>query len=296
MKRVFVLMVAMCFVVMSLTSCGSSGYSGGYSSGSYMNGMTTDSYAEDVYYDGSGYNYGGTYISGDDVDYSYTFSAGGNTSKTRQDMLDYYEELQALVDKNDGYIQDVDNRYTSYTIDSGTYISNRVLHYKATGELRFTIQIDNEYVPLIFESLEKFCKDNKFEITAYNQRITNYINYNVVPDGTDIDWYDRGHTITDSELARRLAYADFYVTISYAIPRGWFEVAGLSIREMASDIWDSFGSVVTGCIVMIFAFAILFVAGLEFYKAYKRAVYKYRTKHPEYYPPKEVVYKEADKK
>lgn len=290
LKAVMVCFLSALFIAMSFVACGSSGSEkGGYNNGSYMtsdsiNSFGGSSYSSD-YYDYSS----GTYISGSYADYSYNFSAEGKTKKTQQHMLDYYEELQELVIESGGYMDTVNNNYNRYEIDpTSTYYTRMEKTYIATGRLRFNIQIPNESVETVLNSLKDFCDAEGFTITGYSQYIKNYENYEVVDDDYDIEWYERDEKITESELAYRLKYASFSVDIYYYTLRGGFEKFWLGLKESWHEFWDGVGSIIVGCLGVGVGLLVFFFEGIIFYRVSKRVAYNNRKRHPQYYPPKEI--------
>lgn len=276
----------------TLVACGNS-YSNNYSYDGIIGADSIESSKGIVSNSVSGSWSNNTYIYGDYADYDYTFAAEGTTNKSKKYMLNYYEELQNLVSDNGGYVSNVNNTYTSFIIEpDDSYISDTERCYKAIGQLRFTLQIPNDLVDTITESLEDFCKTNKFTITAYHQRIQNYENYQVVPDGTEIRYSDRDHMIEQSELDRQLAFADFSVTISYYTQRGLLARAGLYIKSIWMSFKEIFGGVTVIIISMGLGLLIIFFEFSLIYKLHKRLVYKHKLKRPEYYTPKEIVIKD----
>lgn len=241
----------------------------------------------------SEYETGGDYssanISGDYADYSYDFNAEGETQKSRQDMLDYYDSLQKIVDENEGYIENVNNNYNAYHVAAdATYITDAEKAYKATGYLQFTVQIPNDKVSLVTDSLEKFCQDNHFMVTTYNQRIYNYKNHKIV-DEEDLDddsWY--GEEITQEELDRRLKYADINVMINYYIPRSGMASFGYGLRQIAMEFKDTVSSVIVVALCIALVLLIIYLEIMLFYKWFRRMMFKHKQKKPQYYAPREI--------
>lgn len=278
-------------VALSLTACGGGSHNSGSYSNSYGMAVATESAgAYDYYYDDGYYDYtSSTYINSDNADYNYTFSATGETKKTKNDMLSFYESVQDLVNENDGYIESVDNNYTYYTIDDDVkYISDSEKCYKYSGNLRFVVQIPNANMPLILDTLESFCNENSFNITAYNQRIQNYEGYVVVNDYVDIDWDERDYKINEGDLEHRLKYAELSVAINYRAPRNPIVKFWLGFESMWLEFWDNIGEVVVVFLALGVGFAIIFFEWILLYKAYRRMIYKHRMKKPQYYQPKEI--------
>lgn len=237
----------------------------------------------------TGGNYSGTTISGDFADYSYSFAANGETQKTKQDMLDYYESLQKLVNQNDGHVDHVNNRYNGYVITpDDSYLSDAEVQYEAMGTLSFTIEIPNDKISLVTDSLESFCRENNFVVTTYNQNITNYQGYQIVS-SYDQDKYSEGTVITESELKTKLKYASISVNINYRIRRPGFDRFVLGIRQKWSEFAEGMGAVLMAFLVVAFGVIIFFVEAVIFYKTWIKMVYKHKQKRPEYYPAKHVV-------
>ncbi len=255
-----------------LTSCGNSA---DYRS---TDGMVSNSF-EGAYSPSfsTGGDYANTDITGDKVDYSYTFTAGGKTFKTKEQMLSDYELIQDAINEKGGYIASVDNNYSSYDMDSDARYGNG-MDYKAEGMIRFTAEVDNAYIPDIVSLLEQICVDNRFSVNTYRQQITNYRAYTVT-DETE-DWKE---TITEEELNRRLQYAELSVSISYRVPRAWPVRAFIGFRENIRDLCDSAGRIVIFFLAYTFGLVILFIQVAFFYKAFVKVRYQHRQKHPEYY-------------
>ena len=287
MKVKVKVLVSLVAVVTLLTACGGSS-GGSYSNdGFYSNGFTSG-VASDGYYESSWNS--GTYINGENVDYNYTFSAEGTTRKTREYMLGKFEEFQDLVNENGGYISDVRNWYNSYVIEpDDTYISEYQRCYVATGQLRFTAEINNENIPVVVDYLEEFCKSDNFTVTAYNQTIKNYDGYTVVNDKDDIDWWDYDHKITDEELQYRTRYAELYVTIDYYIPRNIFAKTFYGLRGAFMEFWDASGTIISAFAAIGVGFIVWFCFAVVFYKRWKKIVHLHKKKHPEYYDAKKVI-------
>jgi hypothetical protein len=237
----------------------------------------------------TGGDYSRTTISGDFADYSYSFAANGETRKTKQEMLDYYESVQTLVNENGGYIDSVNNRYNGYVITpDDNYLSSNEIQYEATGNLNFTVEIPNDKITVVTDSLESFCSDNNFVVTTYNQKIVNYEGYQIVS-SYDQDSYSGNNVITQSELETKLKYASLNVDISYRVRRSGFERFALGVRQSWNDFVEGIGVVILAFLVVAIGIIIFFVEAVIFYKIWIKMVYKHRKKRPEYYPAKHVV-------
>ncbi len=278
-KRVYVVLLTI-FSLFLLTSCGSSN--------SIANiGSDTIESLGGTY---KGADYSSTNITGDQADYSYSFSAKGDTNKSKEEMLADYERIQSLVDSLGGYISNVNNDYTYYDTDDD-YYSDYQIRNKATGRIEFTAEVDNENIPEVVELLNTICNENHFTVTGYTQRITNYKAYTVT-DETD-DWND---TITEDELNKRLEYADISVSINYDIPRAIPMRIIMNIKNILDQLWDMIGAIITFFLALAFGLIILYIQMIFFYKFFKKMIYKYRKRYPEYYKNEQhvILHKEED--
>ena len=282
MKRKIVIPILL-LICLLLTSCGQS-YSDRSSKSMTSNSFDAAYEMSDESYSTGG-DYSSTYISGDKADYSYSFSADGDTKKSKEEMLKYYEEIQDFVDSKDGYIENVYNDY-SENIIRDSYISDNAKNYKAQGYLSFTVEIDNEYIPEVLEKLEQICKDNKFVVTQYTQTIYNYKGYKIVDETEDPYYY--GEEITEEELARRLKYASLSVRINYYTPRSSAAKFGYSIKQFFSNAGEILVSVISIFIMIAIGLIILYVESIIFYKKFKKMIFKHKNKHPEYYDAKKI--------
>ena len=208
MKRTRIIAAGLLLVTtLSLAGCGSS-HSAGITSKS-LNSTTNE--ASYMLADDYSVDYGSTYIDSSYADYSYSLYANGESSKSKDEMLKDYEDIQTFVKDKDGYIENVNNSYNIYDKDDHRYYSSN--DYKISGTLSFTIQIDKDYVDETIQKLDQICKDNNLIVTTYNQRITNYEGKKIV-DEYDDDWYDYD-TISKEDLEKRLKYADISVQLNY---------------------------------------------------------------------------------
>ena len=236
----------------------------------------------------TGGDYSRTTISSEFSDYNYSFAANGETNKTKQDMLNYYESLQGVVKENGGYIENVYNSYDAYVIEpDDTYISETEIQYTAKGCLNFSIEIPNDKITVITDNLENFCRENNFKVTDFDQKITNYEGYEIV------DNYDQntnsGKVITQKELDRKLNYATLSVRIDYRTRRSGFERFALGAKKNWDNFVESIDEVVMAFLAIAVGFIVLFVEAIIFYKIWKRMVYKHSKKRPQYYPAKHIV-------
>lgn len=275
--------------ILGLTACG-----GGSSYATNVPGfdieMASDA-SKSGYYTSGSYS-GGTTISGDYADYSYSFSATGSTKKSKNEMLDCYEELQGIVIDNDGFISDVNNNYRTYVIaPDDNYITDSEKYYVSSGTLRFTIEIPEDNVGVVIEWLEDFVNENKFTVTYYNQRIVNYQNYKIVEDYDDSYRYG---VITEEELASRLQYTSFYVDLSYYTLRSGIEKFGITLKRMWLDLADICEPAVVVVIIIAIALLIFYFEFLLFYRLFKRVQYRNSKKRPHYYAPTKVMIVKSD--
>lgn len=248
------------------------------------------------YYDDgftTGGDYGNASIDGDQIDYSYSFAAGGDTNKNKDAMLADYETVQEAVTENGGFIDSVYNDYTYYADDDLKY-NESARKYMAHGHLSFTVEIDNDKVPEIINLLEQLCQNNRFTVTGYTQRIQNYQNWKQV-DRYDDDQYRYGEVITKEELDKRLKYADISVQLTYQIPRSKIAYLGLNIAAGLSEFWRSVKEIVLLFLALAVGLFVLFAQAILFYKGFVKVIWKNKRRHPEYYPPKDVkmVYNDA---
>lgn len=269
-------------IVAALTLAGCGGVSKGYDSMDGAPAAMNSMAVADEYYTGG--DYSSTYIDGDKADYSYTFTAGGETDKSKAEMLKDYELIQSLVQDKGGYIESVYNDYRYFEAEDLKY-NDFARQYRAKGVLQFTIQIKNDHVPDITDKLEQLCQANRFTVIEYTQRIQNYRSIKVVD---DYDLADPNRTITKEDLDRRLEYADISVSMTYKIPRGWLVWKCNNISAAFSGFWDSVGDIIQVVLALAFALFILFGEAVIFYKLFVKMIYKHKQKHPNYYPPKGV--------
>ena len=237
-------------------------------------------------------DYSDTYISGTMTDYSYNFSANGEL-KNKTDALNEYEKIQQFVDEHDGYVENVRNNYNGYDIDwTKDYFSSNEMRYKATGNVNFTVQVDNSQIPEIVKELESYTDQDKLTVTRYDQYITNYEAYEIVDENDDR--YYGSQKITQQELDKRLKYASLNISIAYRIPRSGFTRFLLTLLNVVNEVKEAFLRVIAVILMLAVAgYIALFVAVLPMYKIIKKSLFKYRLKHREYYLPKEVVVNSA---
>jgi len=293
-KRMFYLLTAGLIAVSSLTGCGK-GSMYNYSAldgGAY----TTNSYAESAYVsrdvDYSKYD---TFVTADGrlVDYSYSFSASGAV-KEKKTGTDLYEEIEAYVESNGGYVENVNNSFSYYDKDEIDYYNSTAINYEAYGWLNFTIQIPNDNADGVIETLENYCNDNGFVITNFSQNITNFESYNIVDEYGDVDSYNYYPEITQSDLDKQLQYTDITVSISYGIKRDFVTMLGMKVASIFDDISYQFEEIIYAVIsILVVSFTILFVAIIGIGMITKSRYKRYK-KHPEWYIPKEVVLRNAD--
>lgn len=289
MKKNTLKVVGLTLLIAIVTSgCGS--YSSGFGYTESINNTAGSMMYDGFTMDSSSYDYSTTSITGDYSEYKYTFGAEGATKKSREEMLKHFEEIQDIADSNGGYIENVDNSYSLYLIDyRDTYMSYSEKNYKYSGNLRFTVQIPPENIQLIIDYLTKFCKDNNFDVTRFNQYIYNYKGKTIVDNYEDVEYWERGDKITQEDLDKRLKYAEFNITISYYNPRSGFSSFAIKALEIWNEFWDSIGEVVMAFISIAIGALVLFVEAIFLARLWKRASYKYKLKKPEYHQPKEVI-------
>lgn len=280
MKRNRIILISLLLVTMlSLTGCGSSRSTG---LGNKQLATTNESsyiLADDV-------DYSSTYIDGSYVDYSYSLYANGDSSKSKEAMLEDYEDIQDFVKDNDGYIENVNNVYSIYDRnDDSCYYSYS--KYKVTGQLSFTIQIDKDLVDETIQKLDQICKDNDLVVTTYTQRITNYEGKNAIDD-YDYDQYEY-ETISKDELEKRLKYADINVQLTYHKNFSVFEKLFMSIGDAIREFWDDFGELLQVMFIILIILYVCFFNICLWYKIFRKMLYKHKIKHPEFYEPKQVM-------
>ena len=274
--------------ILCLAGCGSSSRSysdngTGFEISNSAPAKSMVSFSEDADVYVTGGDYSSTTITGDKADYSYNFQAGGETKKSKAEMLADYEHIQDFVNERDGFIENVYNDYQYYEADN---YSSYNRNYISRGNLSFTIEIDNDDVLDVLAELEKICIDNKFTVTNYTQRIQNYQNFRVVDEYSDEVYY--GQAITQDELDRRLNYADITVNLSYRNPRAKVAVFFLQLRDAIEDFWDNCGEILQIILVIVVVIFAIFAEIMLLYKMFIKMMYKHRQKHPNYYPPKGI--------
>ena len=242
----------------------------------YSYGIIADDYSMD---------YDSTYVDSSYADYSYTVQASGESSKSKKDILKDYEDIQAFVKDNGGYIENVNNNYYVYDKGSDRYYYSSGNH-KASGTLSFTIQIDKEYVDEVLEKLDTLCSKNNLTVTTYTQRITNYEGKKVT--NNKYDYYYDYDTITKDELEKRLKYADISVKLNYYKEFNFFEKAAMGIGNAFRQFFDTFGELIQIVLVLLVIAYVLFFNVCIWYKMFRKMMYKHQKKHPDYYKAKKV--------
>ena len=278
-------------IIAGLTGCGSSESFSGYKGYDSV----SQSYSNDAgfYTDSEGYSnnmdYTGTNISGDLVDYSYTLGSRGYV-KEKETALNFYEDVQAFVDDNGGYIDNVNNTFRTNDLDedyfhySGNFIKN-----SAEGCVSFNVQIEEQYVEDVIDMFDDFCKENDFSVSHFNQYADNYKSYDVVDEYDDDGWY-HGDKITQEDLDKQLAYTTINVSMNYSIKRSAGETFRLKVGSLWHGFLDKCGDFVGMLIwIIVFVFALMFVAILPAVKIFKKSMFKFDKKHPEYNVPKKIV-------
>lgn len=278
-------------IIAGLTGCGSSESFSGYKGYDSV----SQSYSNDAgfYTDSEGYSdnidYTGTNISGDLVDYSYTLGSRGYV-KEKETALNFYEDVQAFVDDNGGYIDNVNNTFRTNDFDEDYfYYSGDFIKNSAEGCVGFNVQIEEQYVEDVINMFDEFCKENDFSVTQFNQYADNYKSYDVIDKYDDDDWY-HGDKITQADLDKQLAYTSIDISMNYSIKRSAGETFKLKVESLWHDFLDECGDFVGMLIWMIvFAFVIMFVIILPSVKIFKKSMFKFNKKHPEYNVPKKIV-------
>ena len=278
-------------IIAGLTGCGSSESFNGYKGYDSV----SQSYSNDAgfYTDSEGYSsnmdYTGTNISGDLVDYSYTLGSRGYVKK-KETALNFYEDVQTFVDDNGGYIDNVNNTFRTNDFDEDYfYYSGDFIKNSAEGCVSFNVQIEEQYVEDVINMFDEFCKENDFSVTQFNQYADNYKSYDVVDEYDDDGWY-HGDKITQEDLDKQLAYTTIDISMNYSIKRSAGETFRLKVGSLWHDFLDECGDVVGILVWMIvFAFVIMFVIILPSVKIFKKSMFKFDKKHPEYNVPKKIV-------
>lgn len=293
MKKIIKIILVASMICL-LTACSSDG---DYSYGdSYSQGMVSNSVSKGISFDGISYkssaDYSDTYINGSLADYSYNFKASG-VIKDKETALNEYENIQQLVESKGGYIKDVRNTYYGYDITPDDFdYSSKEIRNKATGCVSFTVEVDNSNIDEVINELDKFIKDHKMTLSVYSQVITNYVDYNVVEDRSEL--YDR-ETITREELDKRLKYAELYVSLSYRIKRPVAQAVYMGTVTFVSNVLRAFGQLLVILIsVAIVWFSVLFLIIIPSYKLFVKSVFKFKTKHSMYFLPKEVINSDSE--
>ena len=279
-KRQMTLLIMALFCCVCLSGCDGGMFSSSSSGSASIKEMSMGSDTNTQYYDNDGY--ANTSIAGVQSDYSYYVNAEGNTKKRKTEMLEDFEKIQDFVTEHGGFVENVNNRY-----DSETRYDNQ---YKEKGYLDFMIQLPNEEMEGMIDFLDEIIQANKFKVTYYCQQIYNYEGWSVLPDEEE-EYSGYNHRITQEELAKRLKYADLSVSIEYRHPRAFISVVWRELCDIWESFWSGIGTILIGFMLCAVGFIILFMESIVFYKLYRWMMYRHRTKHPDYYPPKEVMIK-----
>lgn len=254
------------------------GYDGGYFGGDFSSSGRT--------YDGGYY---ASFESNDPkMDYSYSFTADGNTKMSRRTAVDFLEEMETFALDNEGYITDVKNTWTSYDaikkdLSDDYYGSEK--RYHSFGTLSFTLYIPNENLEQVNEKLQTFCDANGLIVTGYTQTATSYQPFKVSEDADSYIYDD--NLITQEDLDNRLATTAYSVTLNYHRDRNGFERAGMTVHNILYGL----GVTLTGLlenfapIFLVFAIpggVVIVVFNVCTVGAIKSR-YKLYSKHPEYF-------------
>ena len=254
------------------------GYNGGYFEDDFSSSGRT--------YDG-GY-YASFESSDTKMDYSYSFTADGNTKMSRQTAVDFLEEIETFALDNKGYISDVKNTWTSYDVvkkDLSEDYYGSEKRYHTFGTLSFTLYIPNENLEQVNEKLQAFCDANGLIVTGYTQTATSYQAFKVSEDADSYIYDDM--LITQEDLDNRLATTTYGITINYHRDRNGFEKAGMTIHNILYSIGQTLTDLLESIAPLFLTFAIpggviIFVYNACTVGAIKSR-YKLYSKHPEYF-------------
>ena len=176
------------------------------------------------------------------------------------------------------------NESEDYFYYSGDFIKN-----SAEGCVSFNVQIEEQYVEDVINMFDDFCKENDFSVTQFNQYATNYKSYDVVDEYDDDGWY-HVDKITQEDLDKQLAYTTIDISMRYSIKRSAGEAFGLRVRSLFHEFMDKCGDIIGILIwIIVFVFALMFVAILPAVKIFKKSMFKFNKKHPEYNVPKKIM-------
>lgn len=285
MKRRIVAVLAIGMMCIGLTGC---------TGNTYDNAGVV---ANDGYYinDYKGYESSSrTTLDGENVDYGYEFRATGATTYKKKDKLvAYFDELQDLVVENDGYVDSYSNDYDDYSLlNYFDYISSYEMQYKFYGTMNMQIEVPNENIDTVIDSLNEFCDKNGFTITEYSQSAVNYDRYRIIDEETydeDSYYYDDSDRISQEEMERRVKYADLSVSLTYYQRRTGIEKQFIQTVVFFEEWREGLTTLIN---VIIITAIVLFIAGLIIstnISIHRKRQYKLRKKHPEYFQPKEVI-------
>ena len=141
----------------------------------------------------------------------------------------------------------------------------------------------------VINMFDEFCKENDFSVTQFNQYADNYKSYDVIDEYDDDDWH-HDDKITQADLDKQLAYTSIDVSMNYSIKRSAGEAFGLRVRSMFHEFVDKCGDIIDILIwIIVFVFALMFVVILPAVKIFKKSMFKFNKKHPEYNIPKKIV-------
>ena len=298
-KKFATLFIAGLSALMLCSGCGALGgakssrssYNSDGAEGAGVTGYNDGYFGDDFSSSGRTYD-GGYYASFESndtkMDYSYSFTADGNTKMSRQTAVDFLEEIETFALDNKGYISDVKNTWTSYDtvkkdLSEDYYGSER--RYHTFGTLSFTLYIPNENLEQVNEKLQAFCDANDLLVTGYTQTATSYQAFKVSEDADSYIYDD--NLITQEDLDNRLATTTYGVTINYHRDRNGFEKAGMTIHNILYSIGQTLTDLLESIAPLFLAFAIpggviIFVYNACTVGAIKSR-YKLYSKHPEYF-------------
>lgn len=297
MKKKFITLFAVGVSALMLCSgCGALGgatssYNSNGADGASVTGYNGGYFGDDFSSDGRTYDggYYASFESGDTkMDYSYSFTADGNTKMSRQTAIDFLEEIETFALDNEGYITDVKNNWTSYDAvkkDLSEYYYNNEKQYHTYGTLSFTLYIPNENLEQVNEKLQTFCDANGLTVIGYTQTATSYQPFKVSEDADSYIYDDK--LITQEDLDERLATTAYSVTLNYHRDRNGFERAGMTIHNILYGIGDSLIDMLEGIFPILATVGIPGVAIVLVYKGCTigaiKSRYKLYSKHPEYF-------------
>lgn len=239
-------------------------------------------------------DYSDVAIAGGLTDYSYSIRAEAEID-SKEPINDFYNELEKYIRSLNGYMENLSTDYTIYekpdfknmTASQKQY-ATKAIQNTSSGYCNFNIQVNEKHTADVISKINEFCAANNFSITDYSKTGVNYQTYLVVPDFSKTDKDKK--QITKTDLERRLAYSSIEVKLSYKVKRTGLDALGVKLSEMSWSLWNEIKE--TAMVILnlcITAIAFVFCILIPCSKAYKKAMYIYNTKHPEYNIRKRVV-------